>query len=116
MSGKKKWTFRESTAVSPLRACTPHFKAQLNNLGKEGIPGKIQEQTDLYEQQLKVLRVGDPNFTANQHLGIDAMDFYQDDEVVVLGPGDVMYHPAGLKIICLFYAYFALYPPFLYFS
>ena len=100
MSGKKKWTFRESTAVSPLRACTPHFKAQLNNLGKEGIPGKIQEQTDLYEQQLKVLRIGDPYFTANQHLGKKEELTYQKESVVVLGPGDVLYHPAGCMILC----------------
>jgi ribosomal protein L16 Arg81 hydroxylase len=96
--GKKKWTFRKSTAVSPLRACTPHFKAAKEE-GTEkwnGLLGVKQQETDLCEQQLKVLRLGDPNFAANQYEVSDKECPQQDSEVVTLGPGDVLYHPAGL--------------------
>jgi hypothetical protein len=60
--------------------------------------------TDLSEQQLKVLRLGDPYFSANQYLNPNEED---DDDLcsVVLGPGDVLYHPAGNYIhiyICIY--------------
>lgn len=102
LSGTKKWIFRESTAVAPLRGCTPHFKA----LGKDksssssSILGFDQTATDLNEQQIKVLRLGDSSFSARQY--VDAAAKGEDDarkagqeHFVVLGPGDVMYHPAG---------------------
>lgn len=84
-----------------MRACTPHFKAQQDNDQKKCILGLKQQKTDLYEQQLKVLRIGDPNFTANQFLEREDVHDNQGDEEVVLGPGDVMYHPAGIMILCL---------------
>jgi hypothetical protein len=71
-----------------LRGCTPHFKA----LGKEksSILGVNQTATDLNEQQLKVLRLGDSSFSAHQYV-----ECAGQEHSVVLGPGDVMYHPAG---------------------
>jgi hypothetical protein len=50
--------------------------------------------TDLSEQQLKVLRLGDPYFSANQYLNPNE-DENADLCCVVLSPGDVLYHPAG---------------------
>lgn len=76
-----------------MRGCTPHFKA----LGKEksSILGVDQAATDLSEQQLKVLRLGDSSFSAHQY--VQAAD---QEHSVVLGPGDVMYHPAG-AVLCI---------------
>jgi hypothetical protein len=65
-------------------------------LGKEKsrILGVDHTATDLNEQQLKVLRLGDPSFSAHQY--VKTAD---QEHSVVLGPGDVMYHPAG-TVLC----------------
>lgn len=65
-------------------------------MGKEKISilGVDQTATDLSEQQLKVLRLGDSSFSAHQY--VKAVD---QEHSVVLGPGDVMYHPAG-AVLC----------------
>jgi hypothetical protein len=55
LSGCKKWTFRNSTAAAPIRGCTPHYS------GAE-VPQEVPEQ------QIKVLRLGDLNFSASQYL------------------------------------------------
>lgn len=52
LKGKKKWTFRRSTASMPLRGCSPHFSA-------DGAP-------EIPEQQLKAHRLGDPLFQGDQ--------------------------------------------------
>lgn len=76
LSGIKKWTFASSSAISPLRGCTPQYSTS--------------QGEDLFEQQLKVLRLGDPNFTLNQYSKDDVQDS------ILLSPGDVLYHPAGI--------------------
>ena len=48
------------------------------------------------EQQLKVLRLGDPSFSADQYLKKDDGECSEGDHFVILNPGDVMYHPAGM--------------------
>eukprot|EP01039_Chlorochromonas_danica_P007203 gene7203-7969_t len=82
LAGSKEWIFRDSTATHPLRGCTPHFNDE--------------KERDVVEQQLKVLRLGDENFSASQVQGGSSSS-------VVLRPGDVLYHPAGLwhKVVCL---------------
>lgn len=48
------------------------------------------------EQQLKVLRLGDPTFSADQYLqNSDDECTAEGDHYVILNPGDVLYHPAG---------------------
>lgn len=118
LTGVKKWKFRRlSTAAAPLRGCTPHFSAA----GTDDIP----------EMQLKVHRIGDSSFQADQYKD----DQYKDDEIVSIAPkkakgknvsksskghnaernedkdvyevvlhaGDVLYHPAGVwhQVECL---------------
>lgn len=82
LTGSKEWIFRDSTATHPLRGCTPHFNDE--------------KERDVVEQQLKVLRLGDENFSASQVQSGSSSS-------VVLRPGDVLYHPAGLwhKVVCL---------------
>lgn len=77
LSGVKKWIFGTSTATHPTRGCTPHFNTD-------------ETHRDVVEQQLKVLKLGDNKFTADQ--------FHHVEKVteVILKPGDVMYHPAGI--------------------
>ena len=65
ISGKKKWIFRDSTAFAPLRGCTPHFQTLDKEMNMNTF-GLHQNDSDLAEQQLKVLRIGDSSFSANQ--------------------------------------------------
>ena len=56
--------------------------------------GLKQADSDLSEQQLKVLLLGDPCFSADQYQS--SVGNYDEQEAsVVLNPGDVLYHPAG---------------------
>lgn len=55
LSGCKKWSFRDSTAVAPIRGCTPHYSG-------------AEVPRDVPEQQIKVLRLGDSTFSASQYL------------------------------------------------
>jgi ribosomal protein L16 Arg81 hydroxylase len=87
LSGSKRWIFQESKAVHPIRGCTPHFNLSGSN-------------SDVVEQQIKVLRLGNPSFSS--------VDFRASSEdrphtSVVLHPGDIMYHPAGVwhRVECL---------------
>lgn len=57
ISGTKKWIFRKSSAVAPLRGCTPHFQT-LEKEGDSSSIGLKRMESDLSEQQLKVLRLG----------------------------------------------------------
>jgi hypothetical protein len=93
LSGTKKWTFRDSTATFPLRGCTPHYKA-LHRAQDDSVA----------EQQLKVLRLGDPAFCADQFTASSSSSGgAAGTHEVVLQPGDVMYHPAGIwhRVECL---------------
>ena len=58
----------------PLRGATPHFKSTANR-----------------EEQLKVHRLVDPCF-ALQH----DPHYFDDATVIDLGPGSLLYHPAGV--------------------
>lgn len=82
LKGKKKWSFQKSTATHPLRGCTPHF-----NDGND---------RDVIEHQIKVLKLGDPNFKGTQYTVGEETD-------VVLDEGDTLYHPAGIwhQVECL---------------
>ena len=84
LSGVKRWSFVSSTLVAPLRGCTPHF-------GEKQPP-------EVVETQMKILRMGDPAFRADQF-----KDTNRVTTSVTLYPGDVLYHPAGLwhRVECL---------------
>lgn len=74
------------------------------------------------EQQLKVLRLGDPTFSADQYLNSEGENSEEENSdlcCVVLSPGDVLYHPAGIysyihTYICIYIifidTYILLYP------
>jgi hypothetical protein len=55
--------------------------------------GLKQRVTALSETQLKVLKLGDTGFAADQ---FQTRKSTSPATEVVLGPGDVMYHPAGV--------------------
>lgn len=86
LSGSKRWIFRSSSATNPIRGCTPHFNLEDKN-------------RDVAEQQLKVLRLGDPSFQRNQF----QINESNNESSITLHPGDVMYHPAGIwhRVECL---------------
>ena len=89
LKGTKKWTFRNSSAVEPLRGCTPHFEVKQPN----------GTYSDVSELQLKVLRLGDPMFTSDQFRQDASVSDWVSDfskQEVVLYPGDILYHPAGI--------------------
>eukprot|EP01033_Poteriospumella_lacustris_P017660 gene17660-12646_t len=89
LSGSKRWIFQESKATHPLRGCTPHFN--LSGANK-----------DVAEQQVKVLRLGNPTFSTVDYRA-DAADGTGPHRSVVLHPGDIMYHPAGVwhRVECI---------------
>lgn len=123
LTGRKRWTFARSSAVAPIRGCTPHFSSK--------------RTPEVVEQQMKVLQLGDPNFSRKQFAdGIISSDgrgsttakreptsgnsgasigqsskkrklddTREQDQLcsVELDPGDVMYHPAGVwhRVECL---------------
>lgn len=90
LTGKKKWSFSTSTAAAPIRGCTPHFDAS--------------EYPEVAEQQLKCMRLIDPNFQGDQFKQSSSKHpQFDKDDSVVLNPGDVMYHPAGIwhRVECL---------------
>lgn len=96
LEGCKKWSFRKSSLTSPLRGCAPHFNA--TNLD------------DVIEQQLKVHKCTNKHFEVSefQKRNIDMLtdtsskkrkiDECNEDDMlsVILYPGDVLYHPAGI--------------------
>jgi len=86
LSGFKRWWFRDSTASAPMRGCTPHF-------GTKQAPSVV-------ETQLKALRLGQPLFSAEEFMKSSVVD---GETSIVLGPGDVLYHPAGVwhRVECL---------------
>ena len=86
LSGIKRWWFRNSTASAPMRGCTPHF-------GSKQAPSVV-------ETQLKALRLGQPSFSAEEFTKSSAAS---GETSIVLGPGDVLYHPAGVwhRVECL---------------
>eukprot|EP01040_Poterioochromonas_malhamensis_P001531 gene1531-1621_t len=119
LQGKKKWTFKSSTAFAPIRGCTLHFN-------------DVEKDSSLIEQQLKIAKVGDIHFNGSQVLAKNNKDCStnhknNDDKqpkkkqklskvetkpteqenrgtneeneeytVVILDEGDIMYHPAGI--------------------
>ena len=77
LSGVKKWSLQKSTVKHPLRGCTPHYQS----------PESV-------EPQLRAARLADPNFTFDKPgTGKNAVG---QVETVILKPGDVLYHPAGM--------------------
>lgn len=90
LSGSKRWIFRTSTATHPLRGCTPHFKLTGKNL-------------DVAEQQVKVLRLGNPSFEVSEYQQKSDSNDSTGVFSVVLQPGDIMYHPAGIwhRVECI---------------
>ena len=78
-----------------MRGCTPHF-ANSDVSNKIEKKNSLKEEKGVSEQQLKVLRLGDPTFSADQYLqNNDGECTAEGDHYVILNPGDVMYHPAG---------------------
>jgi ribosomal protein L16 Arg81 hydroxylase len=102
LSGIKKWTFRRSPVDAPLRGYTPHF-------------GKAQGQ-DVKETQLKAAGACIPQMkrstasstltglqSADKKAAANANDASEEYCSVILHPGDVLYHPAGVfhKVECI---------------
>lgn len=73
LRGSKRWYFYKAALPHPHRAFAPHFK-----------------NTDVLHTQLQTVRAGNVEF-AGLPQDIDEMC-----ESVVLQPGDVLYHPAGI--------------------
>ena len=78
LKGRKRWRIAQSGLEAPIRGYTPHYKS-VDNLA----------------QQLKVHRMQQPSFPAPVPWDASASG---DDgtDVVELGPGDFLYHPAGI--------------------
>lgn len=89
LSGTKKWYFHSSSAVAPLRGCTPHFGSK--------------QDAQVVEMQLKALRLSNPNFQADEFLQGRAQSEVEKESCVIINPGDVLYHPAGVwhRVECL---------------
>ena len=114
LQGVKKWTFSQSSLTHPLRGCAPHFSAA----GLE----------DVVEQQLKVHKLTNPRFRADEFRqkeessatskgkskkrqreeetvgsNINNSSNADNECSVILHPGDVLYHPAGIwhRVECL---------------
>ena len=75
LSGRKRWRLQKSTLRHPLRGCTPHYRAP-----------------DVVEGQLKAGRLSDEEFT----FAPPPENIEGPADTVVLEPGDVLYHPAGV--------------------
>lgn len=89
LSGKKLWSFHESTAQFPLRGCSPHFASSDQS-----------ENTNIQELQLKTLRLGNHTFFPDEYLQQSSGNSIRSVEV---SAGDVLYHPAGVwhRVECL---------------
>jgi hypothetical protein len=69
-----------------FRDCTPHF----HNQSQDCKSTSLKQDRDLAEQQLKVLRLGNNQFSVNE------FNKSVNNDDVILEPGDVLYHPAGI--------------------
>jgi len=76
LMGAKKWSFRRSGVEHPHRACATHFNGS-------------EHQRTLHTQ-FQTVRLNAPNFE-----GVPP-NIEEECESVVLQPGDVLYHPAGI--------------------
>ncbi|GAX10174.1 hypothetical protein FisN_3Lh370 [Fistulifera solaris] len=76
LTGKKQWDLKASTVQHPLRGVTPHYASP-----------------EMVEPQLKAARLADPNFQFDHP---NERNSVGEIETVILGPGDVLYHPAGI--------------------
>jgi hypothetical protein len=76
LTGKKQWDLKSSTVQHPLRGVTPHYASP-----------------EMVEPQLKAARLADPNFQFDHP---NESNSAGKIETVILGPGDVLYHPAGI--------------------
>lgn len=73
LRGTKRWYFYKSATTHPHRAYAPHFK-----------------NTSVLHMQLQTIRAGNTEFEGLPE------DIDDQCESVVLQPGDVLYHPAGI--------------------
>jgi hypothetical protein len=77
LSGVKEWKLQKSIVKHPLRGCTPHYRSP-----------------EAVEPQIKAARLAAPNFIFGKpEIGKNAVGAV---ETVILHPGDVLYHPAGI--------------------
>ena len=86
LSGTKQWIFGTSPLDHPLRGFTPHFDNS--------------QDPSLSEQQLKLAKLYSPDFEVDQ---VPSSESNKDGlSEIVLHPGDVLYHPAGVwhRVIC----------------
>ena len=77
LSGTKRWALQRSTLKHPLRGCTPHYSS-----------------LDAVEPQVKSAHLSNPEFSfeyPKKHLNAVG-----EIEEVLVRPGDVLYHPAGI--------------------
>ncbi|KAF4672264.1 hypothetical protein FOL46_009255 [Perkinsus olseni] len=75
LSGRKKWSLKaSSTECYPIRGRSPHFATSSN-----------------HEQQLKSARM---QHSEAQYRPPD--EYFADAEEIILSPGDVLFHPAGV--------------------
>jgi hypothetical protein len=94
LTGTKKWSFRKSLLSKPLRGCTPHFGSAQGN--------------DVIETQFKASRLCSKDVLTQTDYDASFSTKPKEKEegeehVVVLYPGDVLYHPAGVfhRVECL---------------
>jgi len=73
LSGRKRWYLLKSGLKHPQLGYTPHFKDS----------GNLEEQTKMHLLQ-------------GIQMEYDNERLLKEAEVVELGPGDVLYHPAGI--------------------
>lgn len=75
LRGTKTWRFKKGPVENNVRALTPHYRSRSN-----------------YEQQMKLHLISDPS---NEEFK-PPDDFFKDAEEIILSPGSVLYHPAGI--------------------
>lgn len=74
LSGRKRWSLRRSSVATPTRACTPHYTDR-----------------GIVEVQINAAKAQDGAFV----WGAPPEPRADDDAVIEVGPGDVLYHPPG---------------------
>lgn len=76
LTGSKQWELKSSKIKHPLRGVTPHYSSP-----------------EMVEPQLKAARLADSDFQFDHP---NESNSQGEIETVVLKPGDVLYHPAGI--------------------
>ena len=78
LTGTKEWAFNSSPVAYPTRGCTPHFNERSGR--------------DVAEAQLKSFKLANEDWGAS----VSATRATGGESSIVLKPGDILYHPAGV--------------------